>query len=184
MEDKLYQLLRRVLSDELPDVWIEKNQTKELNKTKLLQLIDNQDQKLIGILFNHDRLKAKFFFQVNQAWVFKQKDFRFFVEQRQIANSYTQFKNKIGLTASNKFITEGSDVVLNFPFKDCVLRGNQDKEDAKRDEVFLNQILAQDEIDRLFEPKALVNWKRYDKDGEHEIDYEEITQKQQSFDQR
>ena len=44
MEDKLYQLFERVLSDELPDVWIEKNQTKELNKTKLLQLIDNQDQ--------------------------------------------------------------------------------------------------------------------------------------------
>jgi adenine-specific DNA-methyltransferase len=37
---------------------------------------------------------------------------------------------------------------------------------AKRKEVFFNQVLAHDEIDRLFEKKALVNWKRFTKDSD------------------
>ncbi|MCY4160695.1 MAG: site-specific DNA-methyltransferase [Flavobacteriaceae bacterium] len=35
--------------------------------------------------------------------------------------------------------------------------------------MFLNETLASDEIDRLFEPKVLTNWKRYDQDGEHKV---------------
>ncbi len=47
--------------------------------------------------------------------------------------------------------------------------GGQTKEDQKRNEVFLNETLAGDEIDRLFEPKVLTNWKRYDHNGEHQV---------------
>jgi len=51
------------------------------------------------------------------------------------------------------------------------LEGGQTKEDQKpkllgRQEIFWNQTLAPDEIDRLFEPKVFTNWKRYDQDGE------------------
>ena len=62
---------------------------------------------------------------------------------------------------------EKKDVVLVWPYKDCVLEGGQDKEDEKRNEIFYNEILSPDEIDRLFDPKVLTNCKRYDKDGEH-----------------
>ena len=74
-----------------------------------------------------------------------------------------------------------SKVVLNFPFKDCILEGGQRKEDgldtyfeyndkeqryeektSKRREIFYNEVLARDEIDSLFSPKAFCNAKRYE----------------------
>jgi len=67
-------------------------------------------------------------------------------------------------------LTEANEVVLDFPYKDCVLEGGQTKEDQKRKEIFWNETLAPDEIDRLLEPKALTNWKKYDKDGENTVD--------------
>ena len=78
-------------------------------------------------------------------------------------------------------LIDRSEVVLNFPFKDCVLEGGQRKEDgldtyfeyddkeqqytkkkSKRREVFYNEVLARDEIDSLFSPKAFCNAKRYE----------------------
>ena len=38
------------------------------------------------------------------------------------------------------------------------------------DEPFLNEVIAKPEIDELLEPKVFVNAKRYDADGEHEVD--------------
>lgn len=52
-----------------------------------------------------------------------------------------------------------------WPFKDCVLEGGMTKDDEKRKEIFFNEILAQDEIDKLFAPKVLTNWKRYTQNG-------------------
>jgi adenine-specific DNA-methyltransferase len=51
-----------------------------------------------------------------------------------------------------------------------VLEGGQTKEDAKRNEVFWNEILAPDEINRLTEPKALTNFKKFNADGEHNVE--------------
>ncbi|HNY45022.1 MAG TPA: site-specific DNA-methyltransferase, partial [Bacteroidales bacterium] len=56
------------------------------------------------------------------------------------------------------------------PFKDCILEGGQSREEDKREEIFFNEILAQDEITQLFEPKVLTNAKRIDKDGEKPLD--------------
>ena len=58
---------------------------------------------------------------------------------------------------------------LVWPYKDCVLEGGQTKEEEKRKEIFFNEILAQDEIDRLFDPKVLTSWKRYTVDGKQEV---------------
>lgn len=84
-------------------------------------------------------------------------------------DSYTQFKNKIGLTANGTYLTESKEVVLDFPYKDCVLQGCQDKEDSKRNEIFFNETLAPDDIDMLLEPKVLTNFKKYDATGEHKV---------------
>ena len=82
--------------------------------------------------------------------------------------SYTAYTNKIGLIKKDTFIKKFDDVVLAFPYKDCVLEGGQTKDDDKKKEVFYNEILSSDEIDRLYEPKVLTNIKRYSKNGVEE----------------
>ena len=128
--------------------------------------------ELIAKLLTHDGLKRNFFTEVNGVLVFDKVKFQKFVmNKRFLPDSYTSFKNKVGLTNEDgDFLSESREVVLSWPYKDCVLEGGQTKEDAKRNEVFWNEILAPDEINRLTEPKVLTNFKRYDKDGEHEVD--------------
>lgn len=128
--------------------------------------------ELIAKLLTHDGLKRNFFTEVEGVLVFDKVKFQKFVmNKRFLPDSYTSFKNKVGLTNEDgDFLSESREVVLSWPYKDCVLEGGQTKEDAKRNEVFWNEILAPDEINRLTEPKVLTNFKRYDKDGEHEVD--------------
>ena len=85
--------------------------------------------------------------------------------------SYTEYSNKIGLYSNSQesFIAQSPDVVLNFPYKDCILEGGMTKEDAKRDERFLNVKLDKRDIDTLFDPKVLTNFKYIDSNGEHEL---------------
>jgi adenine-specific DNA-methyltransferase len=89
--------------------------------------------------------------------------------QNFLANSYTRFRNKIGLNIDGKFLRQRGEVSLVWPYKDCVLEGGQTKEEEKRKEIFFNEILAQDEIDRLFDPKVLTNWKRHTLEGEQKV---------------
>ena len=60
-------------------------------------------------------------------------------------------------------------VELVFPFKDCVLEGGQTKEDQKRQEIFYNETLAPDEVDRLLYPKVFTSPQRYDASGTENI---------------
>ena len=128
--------------------------------------------ELIAKLLSHDGLKRNFFTEVEGVLVFDKVKFQKFVmNKRFLPDSYTSFKNKVGLTNEDgDFLSESREVVLSWPYKDCVLEGGQTREDAKRNEVFWNEILAPDEINRLTEPKVLTNFKRYDVDGEHEVD--------------
>ena len=128
--------------------------------------------ELIAKLLTHDGLKRNFFTEVDGVLVFDKVKFQKFVmNKRFLPDSYTSFKNKVGLTNEDgDFLSESREIVLSWPYKDCVLEGGQTKEDAKRNEVFWNEILAPDEINRLTEPKVLTNFKRYDSDGEHEVD--------------
>jgi hypothetical protein len=82
-----------------------------------------------------------------------------------LPDSYTKYTNKIGLTNGGDFISKSNDVVLDFPYKDCVLEGGQDKEDQKRKEIFYNETIASDEISKMLAPKVFTNAKRYTKDG-------------------
>jgi len=160
----------------------------DLNQTLLLDLVENIDEKLIELLLQEKELRDKFFVKIKDVYVFKTNDFRFFIEENKVDNSYTQYKNRIGLTDGKRFLKDTNDVVLNWPYKDCVLEGGQSTEEgldtyfeysektksyeekqAKRKEIFFNSVLAHDEIDRLFDHKALTNWKRFTKDGEQEV---------------
>ena len=102
----------------------------ELNYTKLIDLVENIDEKIITLLLQEKSLRNKFFTKILNSYVFKTRDFKFFIEENKVNNSYTQYKNAIGLTDGKKFLKDTNDVVLNFPFKDCILEGGQSSEDG------------------------------------------------------
>lgn len=142
----------------------------KLLKNKIVELALALDAGLIKLLLSHGAIKKHFFVEVENVLVFDKIKFQQFVSNKQfLPDSYTAYKNKIGLTANGDYLTESKEVVLAWPYKDCVLEGGQDKEDAKRNEIFWNETLAPDQIDRLLAPKVLTNFKRYDKDGEHAV---------------
>ena len=128
--------------------------------------------ELIAKLLTHDGLKRNFFTEISGVMVFDKVKFQKFVmNKRFLPDSYTSFKNKVGLTNEDgEFLSESREIVLSWPYKDCILEGGQTKEDAKRNEVFWNEILAPDEINRLIEPKVLTNFKRFDSTGEHNVE--------------
>lgn len=199
-KDKIYNVLKKE-----GRLWNEEKT--ELNQILLLDILENFNEKdlelyesIISSFLEDEELKTKFFLKVKDVFVFKTSDFKFFMEENKVYNSFTQYKNRIGLTDGKRFLKDSADVVLNFPYKDCVLEGGQSTEEgldsyyeydetvtktdekkgykaksynlkqSKRNEVFFNQILAKDEIDRLFDKKAFINWKRFTKDGEVSVD--------------
>ena len=116
-------------------------------------------------------MKDKFFTDIDGTLVFDKTAFGWAINNKAfLQDSYTRFKNTIGLIDSKEqFISSKNDVVLSFPYKDCVLEGGQTKEDQKRGEIFYNELLAPDDVDRLLAPKVFTNVKRYTKDGEESI---------------
>ncbi len=125
---------------------------------------------LIKLLLSDPEIKSTFFDEINGHWVFNHNTFISYINQKNfLANSYTQFRNKIGLNIDGKFLRERGEVSLVWPYKDCVLEGGQTKEKKKRKEIFFNEILAQDEINRMFDPKVLSNWKRHTAEGEQDV---------------
>ena len=125
------------------------------------------DHDLVRLLLSDEEIKAEFFEEIDGHWVFNANAFTNYLSNKDfLANSYTRFRNKIGLNIGDKFLRERGEVSLVWPYKDCVLEGGQTKEEEKRKEIFFNEILAQDEINRLFDPKVLTNWKRYTVEGE------------------
>jgi len=143
----------------------------ELLKNKIIELAIKLDKDLIKLLLTDERMKKVFFVNLDGTLIFDKDKFIKFVSNKQfLPDSYTAFKNKISLTEGDEFISGKKEVVLSWPYKDCVLEGGMTKEDQKRDEIFWNETLAPDEISRLLEPKVFTNAKRIDKDGEHKFD--------------
>jgi len=144
----------------------------QLIKNSIVEAALSLQPKLIKLLLDNEELSANFFSDVEGVKVFDKVKFQRFVMNKSfLADSYTAYKNKIGLTdEEGRFLSESREVVLSWPYKDCMLEGGQTKEDVKRDEIFWSETLAPDEITRLTEPKAFTGFKRYDKDGEHKVE--------------
>ena len=143
-----------------------------LNKNKLSELARKYDVKLLNVLMKEEKIKNHFFSKLEEGvLVFKKDVFLQFLNNKEfLPDSFTAYKTKIGLGSSDgSLLSENHDIVLNFPYKDCILEGGQTKEDTKRDEIFFNETLAPTEITRLFDDKVFANFKRYDKEGEHEV---------------
>lgn len=165
---------------EIPD-FVDENKNLKINVIK--DYADNGNVKLLEPLLKNAQTKKAFFMPVLDSFVFNTAKFKEFLEYSSACNSYSKYLGqKIGLYMGDSSLLDRNEVVLNFPFKDCVLEGGQRKEDgldtyyeyeekkgkyerkqSKRREVFYNEVLAQDEIDSLFSPKAFCNAKRYEK---------------------
>ena len=164
---KLYKTLESQLKKEPNYV----SDNGELKKWVVINKAQNFDEELIALLLEDKTVKDYFFKEIAGVTVFNQALFLQFLEQKNYLNdSYTQFKNKVGLTIDGKYLKQRNEVALVWPFKDCILEGGQSREEDKREEIFFNEILAQDEITQLLEPKVLTNAKRFDKDGEKPLD--------------
>jgi len=178
-----------------------------LNKPLLFELLETYDKKLFELLISDKKTREKYFIKIGESYVFKYEDFRLFIEQNNLDGSHTKYENTIGLSNRGKFLSESTDYVLNWPFKDTVLEGGMSSEEdedtyiekkvekipgkmdkktatvistektevsfsevkGKREEIFYNNIIAEDEIDKLLDKKALKNFKRYTAKGEEEV---------------
>lgn len=143
-----------------------------LNKNRLAELARQYSPDLLNQLMSNEKITNHFFSKLqNGVLVFKKDIFLQFLNNKEfLPDSFTAYKTKIGLATGNKYISENQEVVLNFPYKDCILEGGQTKDDAKRQEVFFNETLAPTEINRLLDDKVLTNFKRYDETGEHNVE--------------
>ena len=126
-------------------------------------LAQSYDEKLFCYLLEQsaykDEFKNRFFIMRNNTYIFKLNDFLTFLDLRNLSGSFTSYTNKIGLGFKTKsFLKTNNEVVLNFAYKDGVIKGGQSKDEDKKNEIFFNEILAKDEIDVLFARKALQNF--------------------------
>lgn len=164
---KLYEILEKALKKE-PNFVTDNG---ELKKWVVINKAQNYDAEIIALLLDDQELKGKFFIDVKGALVFNQSLFIQFLEQKNYLNdSYTSYKNKVGLNIDGKYLKQRNEVALVWPFKDCILEGGQSREEDKREEIFFNETLAQDEITQLLEPKVFTNAKRYSAKGETPLD--------------
>ncbi|MFU0524796.1 DNA methyltransferase [Gardnerella pickettii] len=142
---------------------------------KLLKAVVYSDvmamsEDLLTLLLSNEDVKETFFKDVQGTLVFDKQKFAWFMESKEfLPDSYTAYTNKIGLTHNGSFVSQTNDVVLDFPYKDCVLEGGQDKDDQKRSEIFYNETIASDEISRMLAPKVFTNTKRYTAVGEKDL---------------
>ena len=98
---KLKQLIEKVLKHD-GRLWYED----QLNQTLLLDLVERIDEEIIGCLLQEKALKEKLFTKIKDIFVFKASVFRFFIEENKIDNSYTAYKNRIGLTDGKRFLKD------------------------------------------------------------------------------
>ena len=158
----------------------------DISWTHLIDFARKLDEDIINKLLQDSETKNHFFKNISGNYNFLFDKFERFINSELLDNSYTSFKNRIGLTVDNRYIKDSKDIVLNFPFKDCYLSGGQTKDEGeeeyfyidksglkskkrKRKEIFFNKYIAYDEIDALLNKKAFCNFKKYTKNGIEEV---------------
>lgn len=165
MKKNLFETVAEVLKSNSKYVAEDGN----LLKAVVYSDVMNMEKELLGLLLSDETIKCNFFKDVNGVLVFDKQKFAWFLESKEfLPDSYTRYTNKIGLTHNGDFISKSNDVVLDFPYKDCVLQGGQDKDDQKRKEIFYNETIASDEVTKMLAPKVFTNAKRYTQEGVEE----------------
>lgn len=167
IEPKIMEHTKKVLN-QFGNKYISDSNT--VQKNKVIDDLNNYNQDLISALLDDDLIAKTYTKNIHGKTIFKLNQFTSMFEYKEFwEDSFTKYSNKIGLTSNDKFIDESTDVVLNYPYKDTVLKAGMTKEDADPEvganEPFLNETIAKSEINELFEPKILTNVIRYDSNG-------------------
>ncbi|EGU4055046.1 site-specific DNA-methyltransferase, partial [Salmonella enterica] len=164
MQNELIRELNKVLKA-FPQFW----NGDELHRTRVADAISRKQPDVIKALVANEKIKSVYGTDIDGIFIFDFDRLCSLLKYKEYwANSFTRYRNKVGLTSEGKYLDYSSDVVLDFPFKDCVLEGGMTKEDQGKDEIYYNEIIARDEIDCLFSPKILNNAKRYTKEDVEE----------------
>lgn len=168
MDTALLKTLKEIF-EQFPNFW----NGETLQRSLVIDAIQKKEADVIKALINNEKIKTIYSTDVDGILIFDFDKLISLLKYKEYwADSFTKYRNKVGLTSEGKYLDYSSDVVLDFPFKDCVLEGGMTKEDQVKDEVYYNEIIARDEIDRLFSPKVFTNTKRYTSEGIEE----EVTQ--------
>jgi adenine-specific DNA-methyltransferase len=103
----------------------------------------SMDKDLIKLLLSDKKIKETFFEDVDGILVFDKVKFGWTINNKEfLPDSYTRFKNKIGLIdENNQFISNSGNVVLSFPYKDCILEGGKQKKTKKEERYFITNCL-------------------------------------------
>ncbi len=119
-----------------------------------VELAYKGDGELLKTLLSHEEVKDHFFVAVDGVMVFDSQRFGWVVNNREfLPDSFTRFKNAIGLIDRQGLsIARSQDIELVWAYKDCWLEGGQTQDQEQRQEVFYNETLAPNEVDRLLEP--------------------------------
>jgi adenine-specific DNA-methyltransferase len=167
MINNLGQILEALLKSDSRLV----SQEGELLKNRVQELVAVDDEQLLESLFSTLETRDHFFVTLKKVVVFeKEKFLQFILAKEWLPDSYTSYKNRVGLaSASGLPVGAGGEVVLEWAFKDCVLEGGMDGTEQTRQEVFFNETLAPDQINRLLEAKAFTNMKRFTAKGEQPL---------------
>lgn len=146
----------------------------KLIRNALYEAAMKMDASLIKVLLGNEDTRKQFFSEVDidgkTTYVFDKIEFGWFVNNKEfLPDSYTRYKNKIGLADKNgEMISSRNDVEIVFPYKDCVLEGGQSIENERKNEVFYNVKLSPNSIDRLLEPKIFTNAVKFTYKGSEE----------------
>lgn len=168
LDSKIMETTKSILKDFGNTYFSDKG---TLKRNKVIEDLDAYTPMLMkALLANqliHDTYTESIVIDDKSVEVFKLNQFiEMFTYKEYWQDSYTKFENKIGLTADGKFIDETADIVLDFPFKDTVLKAGMTNEDQKEaDEPFLHEMIAKAEIDQLLEPKIFVHATKYDQEN-------------------
>ena len=147
-----------------------KNYISEEGELLIYKIVEDarlQTKDLIKFLLKDKKCKEYFFEKIDNITIFKSEEFRICInDARFLGNSFTRYLNKIGLmnNYSEKMIMNEDYIVLNYPYKDCMLDGGMTKEEAKRinrKETMINNILFKKDIHKLKSPKVLKNFRKF-----------------------
>lgn len=161
MDTALLKTLKEIF-EQFPNFW----NGETLQRSLVIDAIQKKEADVIKALINNEKIKTIYSTDVDGVLIFDFDKLISLLKYKEYwADSFTKYRNKVGLTSEGKYLDYSSDVVLDFPFKDCVLEGGMTKEDQGKNEIYYNEVIARDEIDRLFSPKVFTNTKRYTIDG-------------------
>ncbi|MCM6259459.1 site-specific DNA-methyltransferase [Klebsiella pneumoniae] len=161
MQTELIKELNKVLKA-FPQFW----SGEDLHRSMVSDAISQKQPDLIKALVNNEKIKSIYGTDIDGVLIFDFDKLCSLLKYKEYwANSFTKYRNKVGLTSEGKYLDYSTDVVLDFPFKDCMLEGGMTKEEQGKNELYYNEIIARDEIDQLLSPKVFSNAKIYKKNS-------------------